>query len=93
MQEYTKVNLTDLVRDAILKLDSTTQSLASSFSGTLFPTNNVVVGMIFYNLTNNLLYVCTAISDTGTPTWEEIGEATCSEISATDIQKICDVLG
>lgn len=93
MQEYTKVNLTDLVRDAILKLDSTTQSLASSFSGTLFPTNNLAIGMIFYNLTNNLIYVCTGISSTGTATWEEIGEVMCSEISATDIQKICDVLG
>ena len=74
MQEYTKVNLTDLVRDAILKLNSTTQSLASSFSGTAFPTNNIAVGMPYFNTNNNCFYMCTAVPDGEQATWTIMGQ-------------------
>lgn len=72
MQDFNKVNLTDLVKDAILKLDDTTQSLATSFSGTTFPTNNVEKGMTCYRTDKEILYVCTGM-DGGINTWEEIG--------------------
>ncbi len=74
MQEYNKVNLTDLVKDAILKLDSTTQSLASSFSGTAFPTNNIAVGMPYFNTNNNCFYMCTAVPDGEQATWTVMGQ-------------------
>ena len=74
MQEYNKVNLTDLVKDAILKLDSTTQSLASSFSGTGFPTNNLSVGMPFFNTNNNCFYMCTALPEGDQATWTVMGQ-------------------
>lgn len=74
MQEYNKVNLTDLVKDAILKLDSTTQSLASSFSGTAFPTNNLSVGMPFFNTNNNCFYMCTALPEGDQATWTVMGQ-------------------
>lgn len=94
MQEYTKVNLTDLVKDAILKLDSTTQSLASSFSGTAFPTNNLAVGMPFYNTTDSKFYLCTKLED-NVATWTEIGNVSIKpgmddkgqSISATYVTK------
>lgn len=72
MQEYTKVNLRDLVKDAILKLDSTTQSLASCFSGVTYPTNNVVKGMLFYNTDVKAFYVCTDTPEGSSPTWEKV---------------------
>lgn len=95
MQDYSRVKLTDLVKDAILKLDNTTQVIASNFSGSLFPTNNLSVGMTFYNTDNNGFYICTAISDDGNATWVEIGNVSIKpgmddkgqSISATYITK------
>ena len=73
MQDFNKVNLTDLVRDAIVKLDDTTQSLATSFSGDAFPTNNVEKGMTCYRTDKKILYICTGVDENGLNTWEEIG--------------------
>ena len=73
MQDFNKVNLTDLVRDAIVKLDDTTQSLATSFSGDAFPTNNVEKGMTCYRTDKEILYICTGVDNNGVNVWEEIG--------------------
>ena len=73
MQDFNKVNLTDLVKDAILKLDDTTQSLATSFSGDAFPTNNVEKGMTCYRTDKEILYICTGVDNNGANVWEEIG--------------------
>ena len=73
MQDFNKVNLTDLVKDAILKLDDTTQSLATSFSGDSFPTNNVEKGMTCYRTDKEILYICTGVDNNGANVWEEIG--------------------
>ena len=73
MQDFNKVNLTDLVKDAILKLDDTTQSLATSFSGGSFPTNNVEKGMTCYRTDKEILYICTGVDNNGANVWEEIG--------------------
>lgn len=46
MQEFNKLATTEAVNVYLPKLDNNVQSVASNFSGTSFPTSNLLVGMI-----------------------------------------------
>lgn len=46
MQEFNKLATTEAVNVYLPKLDNNVQSVASNFSGTSFPTSNLLVGMV-----------------------------------------------
>ena len=46
MQEFNKLATTETVNVYLPKLDNNVQSVASNFSGTSFPTSNLLVGMV-----------------------------------------------
>lgn len=69
MQTWSNIAGTDLVsesRDEILERDET---LKSNFSGTVFPSADLVVGMSCYRTDQSKLYV---LESTGPSTWREV---------------------
>lgn len=72
MQDYTKLDVTKPLKESIPAMQKSIDSVASNFSGTAFPTENVAVGMICLRTDLDVLYICTALGQDGTPTWKEV---------------------
>lgn len=72
MQDYTKLDVTKPLKESIPAMQKSIDSVASNFSGTAFPTENVAVGMTCLRTDLDVLYICTALGTDGTPTWKEV---------------------
>lgn len=63
MQEYNELVTTDACNTYLEKVDKNIQSVASTFSGTAFPTNKLKVGMLCMRTDdNNNIYKLTSVS-------------------------------
>lgn len=71
MQTYPAIPATDFVSDSRQALLDRDDSIKSTFSGTVFPTTNLLIGMKCYRTDQKKLYLLTAI---GADVWVEIGD-------------------
>lgn len=72
MQDYVELDATKPLKTSIPLMQTSMDSVASLFSGTAFPTENLFVGMPCVRTDQNMLYICTAVSDSGSATWKGV---------------------
>jgi hypothetical protein len=65
-QNFPTINSTDTIKNSRQPLIDRTDAAASNFSGTAFPTTNLIVGMMCYRTDQNKLY---ELKSTGPDTW------------------------
>ena len=66
MQNYKEIALTDVARDAVMQLQENIKTIASSYAGTAFPTENLIDGMLCFRTDERKYYTYNA----ETETWE-----------------------
>lgn len=76
MQTYKKLDPTEALKTSIPAMQESIDSVASSFSGTAFPTENLFVGMHCVRTDLNTEYVCTKIDENGAATWQDVNNLT-----------------
>lgn len=72
MQEFYPLNEQDYVNVALPKMQKSIESASSCFSGDVFPTENLAVGMLCFRTDANALYQLTALNPA---TWKEVGSS------------------
>ena len=77
MQQYAPIASSTHIKDSITPLNNNIASVASDFSGTAFPTTNLLVGMKCLRTDLNKLYQLKDLS----PTWTQIADLS-SDLSA-----------
>lgn len=71
MQKFTKFNASETLDKAIPKIYEDIQTVASSSSGTAFPTDNLQVGMTCYRTDEKKCYILES-NDNDNPIWREM---------------------
>ena len=66
MQNYKEITLTDVARDAVMQLQENIKTIASSYAGTAFPTENLIDGLLCFRTDERKYYTYNA----ETKTWE-----------------------
>jgi len=70
MQEYTDILGTDLVKDSREKINNNIKTVGSNYSGTVFPTDNLLVGMTCFRTDRKELYMYVPFSAGDTAPWK-----------------------
>lgn len=93
MQKYSKINAADYVKDSLLALNDTHETLLSQNSGAAFPTANLVVGMKCFRTDQNKTYTLKSISPLSWALTDDLGRdiydaETLGGKKATDFARI-----
>lgn len=75
MQEYSELDPTEVLSKSIPAMQKALDTVASGFSGTAFPTENLFVGMRCVRTDLNTEYICTAL-DGDNATWTDVANLT-----------------
>lgn len=75
MQDYKQLDPTEPLNKSIPSMMESLNSVASGFSGTAFPTENLYVGMRCVRTDQNMEYICTKVEN-GKAEWTDVNKLT-----------------
>lgn len=75
MQDYKQLDPTEPLNKSIPSMMKSLNSVASGFSGTAFPTENLYVGMRCVRTDQNMEYICTKVEN-GKAEWTDVNKLT-----------------
>ena len=70
MQQYTDILGTDLVKNSREKINNNIKTVGSNYSGTVFPTTDLMVGMTCYRTDRKELYMYVPFNEDDTDPWK-----------------------
>lgn len=70
MQQYVDILGTDLVKNSRDTINNNIKTVGSNYSGTAFPTDNLLVGMTCYRTDRKELYIYAPLSNNDSQPWK-----------------------
>ena len=70
MQSYVDILGTDLVKNSRETINNNIKTVGSNYSGTVFPTDNLLLGMMCYRTDRKELYIYVPLSNDDTQPWK-----------------------
>ena len=86
-QEFSQLNVADNVNVAIPKMQKSIEAVASNFSGTSFPTENLFTGQLFFDASGKCLYELTDAT-AATKNWVCIADLKRNIVNADTAKKL-----
>ena len=86
-QEFSQLDVQDNVNVALPKMQKSIEAVASNYSGTSFPTENLITGQMFFNTSTNCLYELVDAT-AATKNWVCIADLTRNIANADTAKKL-----